>query len=108
MLKDLTIIGIFTVITVFGWIGFTIHHNLTTSQISVATQARVEMIPATFDQEAINLLHARKPIPVDLSTSASIKGATLGASLIPTPQPTKTINLNGVESTPSPQLSPTP
>lgn len=54
--RDLTIIAIFTFITVVAWIGLTLYHTNVTTTISGALQKKIEPIPSQFDTATIEML----------------------------------------------------
>lgn len=112
MLKSLLVIAIFTAFTVFAWIGFTIHHNITTSTISEDVNIRTEPITDSFDLQTFEKLKSRTNIPANLEeriiqilpspTIQPISGSASGQLTPPalplTPTPTQV----GSSRTPTP------
>lgn len=99
-IKNLTVIGTLTVITVFSWIGFNIYHNLNSSEISEKTFSAIKPIVPIFDQESLNSLTTRQIIEINLSDTIKIT-PKVTPSESPTPTPTP-----ATQTTPT--LSPTP
>lgn len=67
MIKSLLYFAILTTTVVLSWIGFSIHHNYTTSTISQDTSIRTTPIEGRFDRETMGKLKTKKVIEADLS-----------------------------------------
>lgn len=67
MIKSLLYFAMLTTAVVLSWIGFSIHHNYTTSTISRDTSIRIIPIEGRFDQETIGKLKTKRVIEADLS-----------------------------------------
>lgn len=67
MIKSLLYFAMLTTTVVLSWIGFSIHHNYTTSTIAPDTSIRITPIEGQFDQETIGKLKTKKVIEADLS-----------------------------------------
>lgn len=105
MLKNLIILGIFTVITVLVWIGLDVYHNGTTSTVSEDTTKTIIPITPTFDQEAVSIIEKREQLPVDLDGGPQV--ATGTAQKIPTPtSASPSAQISRVSPTPKITLTP--
>lgn len=72
MLRNLLLIAIFTVFTVFAWIGFSVLHQLQTSTISKDTTIKIDPITPTFDRKTLEKLQTHKEQPADLNEKVII------------------------------------
>lgn len=104
MLKNLLLLGIFTLFTVSALIIFNLYHSSTTTKIADITSKRIVPISPKFDTETLNRLKSREFINVDLSESipvsrsASITPQSNIAS--PSPQIRPTISSSSAENLP--------
>lgn len=89
--NTLLLLSFATFITVVAWIGFSIHHNLTTSTISETENLQIIPIDPSFDTQTIQSLMERTKInpifEIDPASVPSSEESSEGATLAtPTPQ----------------------
>ncbi|RJQ27469.1 hypothetical protein C4577_01410 [Candidatus Parcubacteria bacterium] len=103
MLKNILYIGVLTMISVFVWIGFNLHHSNTTSTIEEPTSIRINPITASFDTKTIDSLKSRKSISIDLKEVLKIStpSPTTLPTIMPTDIPAETPSLENNETSES-------
>ena len=84
--RDLLILSILTVITVFTWIGFEVYRALTKTEIPVVLQRQIEPLNPVIQREVIENLKSRKyfsteelvapPVTVEVSVGEESRPAT--------------------------------
>ncbi len=73
-MKNLIFLFGFSAFVTMAWIGLTVYHNTTESQITPANRIKIEPIEPQFDMETINQLDSRQEIRANLNEQAEIIG----------------------------------
>jgi hypothetical protein len=79
MLRNLLLLGIFTLFTVAAYIIFNLYHSATTTKVAESTSKIVTPLVPRFDSETLDKLKTREVVSVDLSERIATTTPTLAS-----------------------------
>lgn len=74
-MKNVILFSIVTFIMVIIWIGFSVHHNQTSTTVTPNIASQIDPIVARFDTKTLESLRTRKPVVVSLQQNIQILGS---------------------------------
>ena len=73
--REILLLSLSVFVIIVFWIGFSVYHNLATSQIPETTAERIEPISGTFDRQTIENLKNKEQVEPIFETQISTESA---------------------------------